>query len=60
VNLIEDCVEVYLLDSQSGSPLYLPKVVYPNAMSVPLRLDGKLIAEIPVANLLPEGELEVE
>ena len=54
VNLSEARVEVYTLPSGPGDdPKYAERKNYSAADSIPLILDGELVASIPVAELLP-------
>ncbi len=49
INLVERKVEVY---TRPRGSRYQKKIVYDEGVSVPLVLDGKLVAEIDVAELI--------
>lgn len=54
VNLIERSVEVYTLSGEHGErPDYGPCVIYRAPDAIPLGLEGREVARIPVADLLP-------
>lgn len=54
VDLIGETVEVYTgPDSQSSPPRYQQPQIYDRHASVPLEIGGRLIANIPVASILP-------
>jgi hypothetical protein len=54
VDLIGEAVEVYTdPDSQSSPPTYGPPQIYDRQSTIPLEIGGRLIANIPVASILP-------
>jgi Uma2 family endonuclease len=54
VNLVDDQVEVYSFPTgPAARPDYRKRTVYRAAQSVPLVLNGKTVARIPVRDLLP-------
>ncbi len=54
LNVVDNIVEVYTLPSGPGeSPSYGHRQDYAPADSLPLVLDGQLVASLPVADLLP-------
>jgi Uma2 family endonuclease len=54
VDLIGETVEVYTEpDPQAAPPTYRQTRVYDRNAAVPLELDGRLVASIPVASILP-------
>jgi Uma2 family endonuclease len=54
VDLVGETVEVYTgPDAQAAPPTYRQARVYDRNASVPLELDGRLVASIPVASILP-------
>jgi len=57
VNLVEGRLEVYTHPKAGKSPGYRQHREYTPAQAVPFVLDGKKIAEIPVAQLIPVIEV---
>lgn len=53
VNLIDSCVEVYTLPHGGRSPAYANRQDYSLNEAVPVLLEGREIARIPVRDLLP-------
>jgi Uma2 family endonuclease len=53
VNLVDRVVEVYTHPKAGKMPGYRPPIVYRPESTVPLRLDGEPIGQIPVASLMP-------
>jgi Uma2 family endonuclease len=54
VDLIGETIEVYTdPDSQASPPTYRQPQIYDRRSAVPLEINGRLIASIPVASVLP-------
>jgi Uma2 family endonuclease len=54
VNLVDHWIEVYTdPDSTAVSPQYRTRTDYRSGDSIPLVLDGQVVASLPVAELLP-------
>jgi Uma2 family endonuclease len=53
INVVENCIEVYTNPRGGKAASYRRQVVYTPDQSVPLVLDGRHIADIPVRDLLP-------
>jgi hypothetical protein len=54
VNLVENCVEVYTEPTgPARKPQYKGRQEYRAGQSVPVRLDGKVVGEVPVSEVLP-------
>jgi Uma2 family endonuclease len=53
INLRDRIIEVHTMPKRGKKPLYANRQVFQKADKIPLLLDGVIVAEIPVADLLP-------
>lgn len=53
INVVDNCIEVYADPKGGRAAGYRRQIVYTIEQSVPLVLDGRHIADIPVRDLLP-------
>lgn len=53
INLRDSIIEVYTRPKRGKNPVYADRKVFQKTDKIPLLIDGVVVAEIPVADLLP-------